>query len=453
MIEISRSLARQLRVVFKKSTRRHTHPVVTFLAEKDGLCVQTIQDNVAIEYRQAGSRKADKITVSAEALSDFEGRKNEIVTLAAVGDRAQARWFDGRVPQTREYAVPNTDKLPDFPDAPAEWSDPGPGFLKALADAYPCISRDVVRLPLDHLQFRGGSGEIHATDGRQALIQSGFSFPFKEDILVPAIAAFGCAELPRGPVVLGKTDTRMGIRVGPWTFLLSLERQRRYPDVAGVIPSARQTVTTWTVPANDGAFLAKTLPRLPGKDDDDAPVTIDLNGHAAIRVRPEGQEQITEVIVSGSKIAGPPVRFRSNRHFIERALALGIGQFQIVNADTPVVAGDDYRTYIWMLLDKARCVPPTEDALRIASESASVEKTQPGQERRKRTGKARQTDDAPAPTSVSAPAAAPKLDGFGALIEECHVLKQILREGFHRAQRLGAGLSGSASIRRHSRRR
>lgn len=444
MIEISRSLARQLRAVLKKSRPRNltqnAHPVTTFLADKDGLRVQTIQGDVAIECGQPGSYKPDRIIMATEALADFEGRKNEIVTLAATDDRVQARWFDGAVPQSKEYAVPDTSKLPDFPDYPSEWSDPGQGFLKALAAAYPCVSREAVRFALTHLQLRGSRGEIHATDGRQALIQAGFTFPFTEDVLVPALPVFGSADLPADErIAIARTDTRFGIRIGPWTFLLVIDRQSRYPDVAGILPSSRKAGTTWTVPPNDGAFLAKTLPRLPGKEDDDSPITIDLNGHAAIRVRPEGEERATEVVLTNSEIAGTPVRFRSNRCYVERAVALGMSQFKIVDADTPIVAGDDKRTFVWMPLDKGRCVPPSEDALRITADAASP--TQTNQERRTKVKKTPQTD----PTPREAPPTSerntmPKLNGIGALIEESQALKQILRDAFHRVQRLGAGL-------------
>lgn len=446
MIEITRSLARQLRAVLKKATPRHaprnSHPDLLIEAGSDGLRVRSIHGDIAVEYRQPGSYEADKLMLSGEALADFEGRKNELVTLAATDDGMQARWFGAGVPQMKQYPAVDADKLPEFPDAPTAWSDPGAGFLKAVADAHQCVGRDAVRFALTHLQLRGGKGEINATDGRQALIQAGFTFPFKEDVLVPAIPVFGSSDLPLDEcVTIGKTDTRFGIRVGAWTFLLCIDRQARYPDVASVIPSACKSVTTWTLPAGDGAFLAKTLPRLPGKDDDDSPITVDLNGHAAVRARAEGNEQSTEVILSQSKIVGPPVRFRSNRRFVERALGFGIGEFKIVDASTPIMACDGNRKFVWMLLDKGRCVPPCDDGVRITSDIGPTDNTQPKQERRMKVKKSPQTNSVlrdEQPTSVASEA--PKPNGIGALIEESQALKQILRDAFHRVQRLGGAL-------------
>src|SRR5258707_760671 len=129
MIEITRLLARQFRAVLRKVTlrnaTRHSHPVVTFTADNNGLRVRSIHADVAVEYRQPGAFTPDSLMVWGEGLADFEGRKRELVTLATVKEGVQARWFDSGVPQAREFPVITTDNLPEFPHPPTDWSHPG----------------------------------------------------------------------------------------------------------------------------------------------------------------------------------------------------------------------------------------------------------------------------------------------------------------------------------------
>ncbi len=57
--------------------------------------------------------------------------------------------------------------------------------------------REPTRYALNCLQLRG-RGDIAATDGHHILIQSGFAFPWAENLLVPAKSVLGCQELDTG---------------------------------------------------------------------------------------------------------------------------------------------------------------------------------------------------------------------------------------------------------------
>src|SRR5262249_31125321 len=163
--------------------------------------------------------------------------------------------------------------------------------------------REGVRFAVQNLQLRGARGALVATDGRQLLVQEGFPFPWREDVLVPALGAFGCRELPQdAPVSVGKTDTHVCVEVRPWTFHLALTKAGRFPDVEHAIPARTGSVTTCRLSPEDAAFLAKALPRLPGRGDDHEPVTVDCNGRLAVRARAEGQERVTELVLSRSEV-------------------------------------------------------------------------------------------------------------------------------------------------------
>ena len=170
-------------------------------------------------------------------------------------------------------------------------------------------------LDLHNIKIRGQVGDITATSGRELLIQSGFRFPWSEDVLIPRITALGCRELLRA------------------------------------------------------------LPRLPGHDGEHSPITLDLNGQAVVRSKGDDQTSATELVLARSGVSGRGVRFVTNRTYFARALQLGFREFDIANADKPVLCQDGTRKYLWMILGKDGAIQPGSDAVRVSSngsESAAV---------------------------------------------------------------------------------
>jgi hypothetical protein len=452
MIEISRTLARQLKAVLRKAVpagapRGQRTPLVLH-AGRDGLRVCAHHPEVAVAYHLPEPRPPDVIALPGAALDDFEGGKDTAVTLENVGPGSvQARWDDAGVPQAREYAAPDVETLPPFPEEPGRKFPVDTALLKALDDAAHTAAREGVRFAVQKLQLRGGTGDVIATDGRQLLIQGGFALPWKEDVLVPATAAFAGRELPPdGPVALAKADKHVCVRAGPWTFYLAIDADSRFPDAKTVLPAAGASATTCRLAPEDAAFLRKALPRLPGREDEDAPLTVDLNGRVAVRAKAAGPGRPTELLLARSEVLGPAVRFVSDRQYLARALALGFTEFRVTKADVPVVCAEQYRTYLWMPLGKDGALPPSDEAVRITSAGDESATQTPKRERSEdsRTGPPANGqgngrppqgggDDAGHATSGNG-------TGLGGLIAEAQALKEALQDGYGRTARLVAAL-------------
>ncbi len=452
VIEITRALARQVRAVFRKavprSEGRGPRPPLMLHAGKDGLRIRAHHPEVAVEFHQPGTRPPDQIALPAEALDDFEGRKDDAVTLVTTEPgTVQARWDDSGVPQVREYAAPDPQKLPPFPKEPRKLFPVDAAILKALDDAAQTAAKEGVRFAVQKLQLRGGTGDIVATDGKQLLIQGNYALPWKDDVLVPATAIFACRELPPdGPVAIGKMDKHVCVRVGPWTFFLTIDKDARFPDARAVIPAANGSATTCWLTPEDAVFLLKALPRLPGRDDDNAPLTLDLNGHIAVRAKADGQSRPTEVVLSRSEVVGTAARFVSNRLYLTRAVALGFTEFRVTKPDVPVVCGEKYRTYLWMPLGKDGALPPSDDALHITSAGDEPATQPPKKERRRDDVSKTQTNGH---TNGHAPPRERDGDGhtangngtgLGGLIAEAQALKEVLHDSYRRSARLVAAL-------------
>ena len=240
MIQIARSLVRELRAILRRCVSRSPfpRPMVHFHGDADGLRVQFPYQDVAIEYHQPGAMAPDILILPLEAFAAFEGKNGDPVTLETGGaNKVVARWTDKGVPQVVEYEADDRGKLLKFPEPPEQFSKSDPKLLLALHEAGETTAELVVRRAMNRIQLRGQSGEIVATDGKELLIQNGFAFPWSEDLLIDQVPIFACRELTRHQSVeVGKTESHVVLRIGSWTVYLLIDKEGRYPQAESVFP-------------------------------------------------------------------------------------------------------------------------------------------------------------------------------------------------------------------------
>ena len=448
MIAISRRLAKQLRAIVRRAMVNRPNqasPVIVLQTGQAGLRIQVSDPELSFEYREAGSLADERILLPANALDDFQGANDSLVDLQTTPAGASiARWEDSGVPLVAEHVVAEPEKLPAFPAMPETLVPVEPGFLQALHDASMTAAKENPRYAITRLQLRGIVGEIIATDGRQLLLQGGFSFPWQDDVLVTAIGAFGAREVQwDAPVTIGRSETHFVVRSGCWTFYLAIDADGRFPDVHCIIPAPTLACTTWKLNSEDRAFLAKALPRMPGPYGGDSPITVDLNGHAAVRAMAQGQERPTELALDKSEIVGPPVRFCAKRQDLTRAVQLGFTEIQVIDADRPILFRDERRVYLCMPLSKESALAPAEGSTRLASDQKLPDSSNSSQERKEPTMNVTNASvtsprpEQPVEKSDASPLRQPGLNG---LIDEAEALKVAIREDFERVSRLAAGL-------------
>jgi hypothetical protein len=342
-------------------------PLVEFRADARGLCVRVARGEVAVEYRQPGTYRPASVTLPIDALATVEGRDEGPVILEA-GDagRTVARWEDGGIPQVMAFAVPDNAKRLTFPESPGTFVANPPALLAALAEAARSAADAETRYAMHRLLIRGKQGDVVGTDSKELYIHGGFTFGLPEDVLVTRVAAFGRPEVgPVETVEIGRTDQHVAVRFGPWTIILGIDVHGRYPPVDMVIPRANSATTVCRFAPQDAEFLLRSLPRLPAKEQDNKPVTVDLNGHVIVRARAAGQPRTTELVLARSEATGAAVRINLSRDHLGRALQLGFTELRVVTAGKPMVCRDDHRTYLLMPLEPKDALPPSADALRI----------------------------------------------------------------------------------------
>jgi hypothetical protein len=444
VIELSRALARQFRAVLRRALAdqglRGSSPVILCQAGESGLSLHTRLGDVAVRYQHAGPRTPGKIAFLASVLAEVEGRTDPPVLLEPLPDgRGRASWSEDGVPRVIEFDQPQPDRAPKLPELPARLSPMPNDFTRLLGDAVQTTAREGTRFGVTRVQMRGKAGELVATDGRQLLVQGGVPLPWKDDLLVPRLPVFGVRNLPlTGPVLLGRTDDHVVLRVGDWTFWLVIDKSSRFPAVQDVIPRATNSSRLCLDPA-DAEFLVATLPRLPGRDDDLSPITLHLTTPPAVRVRSEKGGPATEAVLSRSMTSGPDKAVVTDRRYLLRAVQLGFREIAVVRPDVPLLARDASRTYVWMPLDPKTAIPPGQDVVRLESaETATPDQPQPQQ---RRTAMPTPTGNGHGASDRPPPAGPPERNGgVNDLIAEAEALRQLLGEAATRSQRLLAAL-------------
>jgi hypothetical protein len=323
-----RSAALRFRQILKRSLTldpaRGSWPQVVCQARRNELTLEAGQCNVAVRLYLDAPGASGAIAFQADLLSQVEGRDDSLVTVEPTDPgKGVARWADGGVPKVIEFDTVPPEEARAFPDEPRLTPMPD-GFLPALAEAMRTAAKHHTKVGLTRILFRGKSGEIIASDGKQLLVQRGFPFPWEDDVLIPRVAALDGRPLgTTGPAGIGRTSGHVVPRVAPWAFALPIDAEETFPGIEAVIPRASAATGRLHLDPEEAARLAAVLPRLPGAADNEAPVTLALDSPPAVRAKGDADPEAVEVLLDRSTVAGPAATVAVDRTYLLRALALG----------------------------------------------------------------------------------------------------------------------------------
>jgi hypothetical protein len=422
LITISRALAKTVRTLFVRTLHAHHsrahHQAVELVGSESGLILRAQATSHAVEYRVPIAQPDCRLVLPLLLLKEVAGNNQDDVTLVPSSDgRVTANWLDGVVPKTRTLDSPQINAEVAFPGLPTEFANMPPEFLPNLVDAMSVTDQESSRYALGCVQLRG-DGAIVATDGRQALKQSGFSFPFRGERLVPATSVFASKELATSErVQLGATEDHVVIRIGPWTFWLAIAKEARFARVDDIIPVSSQARCVVELAMEDRRFLADNLGRLYDEGERDHPVTVELNGHVVVRAKGSGDPRPTELELSRSRSLLGEGMFATNGRFLQRAAELGLPTLCTFDSNGALLCHDERRQYVWMGLDKSCIIPPSDAAVRITSRSAFAAPSSTSDQFRSITMRKRTVSAVTAPaheetsSSLSSPATQPISDG------------------------------------------
>jgi hypothetical protein len=269
-----------------------------------------------------------------------------------------------------------------MPPVPDKLTSIDPQFLSAMAEAVATTETESTRYALNCIRLRGSDGQIAATDSAQALVQTGFAFPWTDAILVASSDAFTSREIASADVVqIGQSADWVSIQAKSMTLHLQIEKEKRFPNIDLQIPTNGSAATTLSLSEDDVDFLLTSVKRRPGASDHNAPVTVELNGVVAIRAVAEDQSNPTELVLSNSRRIGDELQFNTDRTFLTRAAELGFRDILLRSTEAPACCQDDRRTYIWALLGEEGAITSSDQTNRISSPVISNSQPTPGKTR------------------------------------------------------------------------
>jgi len=225
--------------------------------------------------------------------------------------------------------------------------------LVVLAHAGEIADNSSMRYALDCIELDGQFGTVAATDGRHMVRFDGFVFPWQpERILFRRNRLFKLKELTgMGDVRLGVQNDTLTIAIGPWHFEVPIERTVKFPTTAHVIPDRQRSSNRVRLDPKDCESLTKCLGQLPGSDEDNQPVIIDLNGHVAIVGKSNTADQATVCLeLDRSLHIGPDYRVGICRQELVQAVKLGIDSLFFYGPGVPVLACGPQVQFVWMPL-------------------------------------------------------------------------------------------------------
>jgi len=449
LITITRRLAQQFRAVVRRAFGQvRSGPTVGFIAGAGGLTVKCMYADAAVELRVPGPRASETLWLPLAALEDFEAKKDDAVELtAANNNRVSANWRDGNVPQIAEYDSLQPSDVDKFPVSRTDFGANPPGLLQALHEASDVTGPNNPRFAVGCLQLTP-EGEIHGTDGHQALIQTGFTFPWSAPILVPHNKVFHSPELSQDkPVAVAQSGDWLVVGVEPWAIYLRINKDGRFPSMQRIMPDPANATSRCQLSQDDARFLADTLPRLPSSDEQNSPVTLDVNGHIAIRARAPDQGKPTEVVLTNSTCSGDSVCISMNRTYLKRAMRLGLRELCLYGADAALLGHSENRKLVWMPLEHGGAIGPVEGSVLIESPKAQASTSPPPKPKIERKVQSVSDPIANSNGHAQANGHAPKTNGqarkpkaslhdIGMLIEQAIKLRTALHDRAHEAAEL-----------------
>ncbi len=386
MITVSRLTLLHFHRVLRKAgllkrSKTNTPPGVHFVANPEGLTLQAFGAGVSVSFTISGPHNSDRLIVPLACLADCSQHTAETVRLTFRAGRVMANWIDRGIPVEREYKPVEPDLVPPLAPASTEWSENSPEFMMALRQAMRVTEPGSGRYAFNCIQLAGTAGEVTATDGRQALVQRGFKFPWQEDLLIPATSIFEAAGLPQNVQTrISQSGQYVFLQCGQWTMAFTVPLEGRFPNVPQIIPDPTAITTALKLHPDDVRFLVQRLGQLPLDDSAHQSITVELNGSVVIRSRSAAEAAPIEFRLSRSEYRGDEVRFATDRRYLQHVLKLGFTEIGIPSKQGPVVCRDGQREFVWALLDPQSAIRASEQVHQIDSridQAAVIRRHQP----------------------------------------------------------------------------
>jgi DNA polymerase III sliding clamp (beta) subunit (PCNA family) len=253
----------------------------------------------------------------------------------------------------------------EFPPATEVNTEPvklDDAFKEALHEALDCASEDQSRYVINGACLDVRSKEAHyvvGTNGHHLFSANSFLFDVPQSIIIPpgkfltwpGFVDDGPWTLRFQPEVKGKGKARVNYRPAwvrldsdHWTFVAK-PIEGEYPNWKQVVPAADCIKSRITLAEPGIKIILDALPLLPGQDDRNQPVSLEIKGEYLTLKAKGSAKEWTEIPIP-AKVSGLPVTVPLNRTYLAKALKFGCTEIGIEDKVSPVKFTTNGKTFV-----------------------------------------------------------------------------------------------------------
>lgn len=268
---------------------------------------------------------------------------------------------------------------------------------EAVTDAMECSSEESTRAALQGAWIDPSDPQAHyvlGTDGRHLFTANSFCLDLKEPVLLPnkkfvqwsGFKEDGDWKLSLLPVKNKDEQAWLQLQSDHWTFL-SRRQDATCPNWRHVIPSPTEAKTMLRFSQASVEFLQQLLPKLPGHDDINRAITLDVSKTLTVKAHAKGSADWTSVVVPEVKITGKPNLICLNRDYLLKALSFGLHNLDLYDELSPMVysSGGNRMVVMPIRLEAASSAPQpqpqTTEPPKDSDTTPATPETQPTKER------------------------------------------------------------------------
>lgn len=323
-----------------------------------------------------------KRCAASETIELSSADKDTFITYPAAG-----------TPIRKSVEYIGVDQFPPATDVLTEPLKLDDAFKVALSQALECASSDETRYVITGacLDVRGKEAHyVVGTNGHHLLAANSFLFDIPSSAIIPpgkfltwpGFMEDGPWALRFQPAVKGKTDAEskppwVRLDSDHWTYVAKAI-EGEYPNWKQVVPAAEDSKSQVVLSGAGIKTILDALPLLPGHDEDNQPVTLEITKDDLFLKAKSRQSDWTTIPIP-AQVSGRPVAISLNRMYLAKALRFGCTRIEIKDDMSPLLCSMKGKTVVVSPLRPPEAVAPAKQPTPISpnSEKASAEAPSP----------------------------------------------------------------------------
>jgi DNA polymerase III sliding clamp (beta) subunit (PCNA family) len=267
-----------------------------------------------------------------------------MVAFVVEGKETKLRTFIGNNPVDQKVEAPALEEWPPVPKFKQDRIRLDDTFKPTFKEALECASTDEARYVLNGVCLDVTDPKAHyvvSTNGRTLFSANSFLFDLPKSVIIPSHKFLGwtgfiedgaCSLLAEQQ----KESAWVELSTDNWTYI-ARQIDGNYPNWKQVVPNDEPKTKVILSPQAVKELL-EVIPKLPGKEEENSPVSLVVSGNLlAIESKGRREEQGTKIPILDTTITGRNIRIALNRGYLASALRFGLSEIHLFDDLSPLI--------------------------------------------------------------------------------------------------------------------